>query len=90
MPNKDEYKDLITEIIKKQIAILGPDIALLKAQQVSGLKVDKDGQVVSITGEDEQILQQLVDKYIELSGEIVKNILGPVFAKYPSINVKIK
>lgn len=90
MDNKNQYHDLITEIISKQILILGPDIALHKAEQVAGLKLDKDGKILSLGGDEQAILQQLVDKYIELSGEIVKNILTPVFAKYPSINIKIK
>lgn len=81
---------MITEIVQKQIAILGPDIALHKAEQVNGLKLDKSGKVLSISGTEQEILQQLVDKYIELSGEIVKNILNPVFAKYPNININIK
>lgn len=90
MPSKEEYQTLITEIIQKQIAVLGPDIAIHKAEQAGGLKLDKSGQVLSVTGSEQEILQRLVDKYIELSGEIVKNILSPVFAKYPTINIKIK
>ncbi len=90
MATQEEYKELLVEIIKKQMAILGPDIAILKAQQVEGLKIGKDGSVQSISGDEQQILQLLIDKYIQLSGEIVKNILGPVFAKYPSISVTIK
>lgn len=90
MPNKEQYQELISEIVQKQIAILGPAMALHKAEQVPGLKVDKNGRVTAITGEEQEILQRLVDSYIELSGQIVKNVLNPVFAKYPSINVKIK
>ncbi len=87
---KENYRDLFTEIIQKQITILGPDIAILKASQVEGLKIDKQGKVLNIIGDESAILQMLVDKYIQLSGQIVKNILDPVFAKYPSINIKIK
>ncbi|PIR96756.1 MAG: hypothetical protein COT91_05005 [Candidatus Doudnabacteria bacterium CG10_big_fil_rev_8_21_14_0_10_41_10] len=90
MPNEQQYKDLISEIVKKQILILGPDVALLKAGSISGLKLDKEGGVVNMSGEQQDILQQLVDQYIELSGQIVKNVLKPVFAKYPSIKIDIK
>lgn len=69
--------------------ILGPDIALRKAQNVPGLKIASDGNVSSLSGDPEQILQKLVDEYISLSGEIVKNILGPVFAKYPDIKLTL-
>ena len=89
-PTNEDYKELISEIIQKQITILGPDVALLKAQQTPGLKIDSRGKVAAIAGSEQEVLQLLVDKYIQLSGQIVKNILDPVFAKYPSINVKIK
>ncbi|MEK9180809.1 MAG: hypothetical protein AAB871_01080 [Patescibacteria group bacterium] len=89
-PNKNDYKELISEIIQNQVKILGPDIALLKAKAIDGLKIDQHGKVLGIFGDEQEILQVLVDKYIQLSGQIVKNILVPVFAKYPSIDVKIK
>ncbi len=84
-----EYKDLMTEIVQKQIVILGPDIAVLKARNVKDLTVQDDGTVTSVAGEPQEALQHLIDEYIALSGLIVKNILGPVFAKYPKIKVSI-
>ena len=90
MANEQDYKDLIGEIIKKQIAILGPDVALLKAGSIEGLKLDENGSVLSVQGDQHMALQKLVDQYIELSGQIVKNVLKPVFAKYPSIELDIK
>jgi len=89
MPSREQYLELMTEIIQKQIAVLGPDMALLKAEQIPGLKLDKTGRVLSISGSEQEILQELIDRYIELSGQIVRNILNPVFAKYPGIDVKI-
>lgn len=89
MPNREQYLELMTEIIQKQIAILGPDIALHKAEQIPGLKLDRSGKVTGISGSEQEVLQALIDRYIELSGQIVKSILDPVFAKYPGINVKI-
>ena len=55
MTEKEQYVALISEIIKKQSVILGPEIAILKARSVSGL--------------------------------IVKNALGSIFAKYPELNI---
>lgn len=82
-----DYKNLINDIIAKQIVILGPDIVLLKARNVSGLKLNNKGQVESLAGDPQEVLQRLIDDYIALSGQIVKNILSPVFAKYPNIHV---
>lgn len=90
MADKQQYIEIISEIIQKQRDILGPDIALLKAREVIGLKLDKEGKVLNIVGKEDEVLQSLVSKYIELSGQIVKNILSPVFEKYPTIQIKIK
>ena len=85
----EDYQALMTEIVKKQVVILGPDIAVVKAKNVKELSVQDDGTVVGVHGDPQQVLQHLIDEYIALSGQIVKNILGPVFAKYPSIKVSI-
>lgn len=83
--SKDEYKQMLTEIIKKQIVILGPQIAVLKARGVSGLKIADDGTVIEISGPEQVVLQKLIDEYVALSGEIVKNAVNSIFQKYPSI-----
>lgn len=80
-----EFKQIITEIIKKQSVILGPQIAILKARNVQGLKVSDDGTVSDVDGNGQVILQQLIEEYVALSGEIVKNTVNSVFAKYPSL-----
>lgn len=81
---QDEYKQIITEIIKKQIIVLGPQIAILKARNVPGLSVSDDGVVTNITGNEQDVLQKLIEEYVSLSGEIVRNAVNSVFAKYPS------
>ena len=86
MPDeKETYKALLSEIIAKQIVILGPDMAVMRARSVSGLEVSDDGKVLNFSEEPSVVVQKLVDKYVELSGQIVKNALGSIFAKYPSI-----
>lgn len=91
MSSVQDYKKLIEEIVSKQMDILGPDIAIRKAENVSGLRLDEKGKVASIDEDDAQaVLQKLVDEYIALSGAIVKNILDPVFAKYPGIKLNLK
>lgn len=87
MNEKEQYTALISEIIKKQSLILGPEIAILKARSVSGLMVDNDGKVTGVGDNPKETLQNLVDQYVELSGLIVKNALGSIFAKYPELNI---
>jgi len=80
-----QYAAIISEIIAKQAVILGPDIAILKARNVSGLVIDIQGKVTEIKGDPATALQKLVNEYVELSGMIVKNTLGSIFEKYPDI-----
>lgn len=87
MDEKGQYEALISEIIKKQTVILGPEIAILKARSVMGLMVDNDGKVTGVGDNPKETLQNLVDQYVELSGQIVKNALGSIFAKYPDLNI---
>jgi hypothetical protein len=84
-PTNTDYKQMLSEIIKKQIVILGPQIALLKARGVAGLKVSDEGDVIGISGPEQVVLQKLIDEYVALSGEIVKNAVNSIFQKYPSI-----
>lgn len=88
MPEKEQYINLLSEIIAKQAVILGPDIAVLKARSVTGIQVDNSGKVTGIDGDPQELIQKLVDKYVDLSGQIVKNALGSVFARYPGIEKK--
>jgi hypothetical protein len=84
-PTKEDYKQILTDIIKKQIVILGPQIAVLKARNVPGISVSDEGVVTDVGGSEQIILQKLIDEYVALSGEIVKNAVNSIFQKYPSI-----
>lgn len=90
MEEKEQYEAVISDIIAKQAIILGPEIAVLKARNVSGLTIDDDGKVSSISGDPVDTLRALIDEYIALSGEIVKNVMKPIFEKYPEIGEKVK
>lgn len=85
--SQTDYQNLLTELIKKQIVILGPDIAVLKARNVSGLQVADDGTVTSMGGNPADLLNQLVEQYVQLSGLIVKKAMEPLLSKYPSISL---
>jgi len=85
MENKAQYQEVMSEIIAKQAIILGPEIAVLKARNVNGLSIDDSGKVNSVSGDPSDALQALINEYIALSGEIVKNVMRPIFDKYPEI-----
>jgi len=89
MEQKEQYMAIMSEIIAKQAVILGPEIAVLKARNVSGVTIDDKGKVTDITEDSAESLQALISEYIALSGEIVKNVMKPIFEKYPEIRKEV-
>ncbi|HLD01461.1 MAG TPA: hypothetical protein VJC10_01165 [Patescibacteria group bacterium] len=83
----NDYQKVLTEVIKKQIVILGPVITLVKARKVPGLSVSDDGTVTEITGNPQVVMQELVNQFMELSGLIVKKTMEPLLASYPGLSV---
>ncbi len=78
----EDYKRILTEVIKKQLAILGPQITIAKAQSVAGLTVDTSGNVSAITGDPQVVMQALIDQFVQLSGLIVKKTLEPLYFQH--------
>lgn len=85
MEQIEQYKSVMSEIIAKQSVILGPDMAIMRAKKIAEIEVGADGVVKNINGDAPEALKHLIDSYVELSGEIVRNALGPIFTKYPGI-----
>lgn len=85
MEQVEQYKAVMSEIIAKQSVILGPDMAIARAKKVAGIEIGEKGEVLSVAGDPAETLKLLIDNYVELSGQIVKNALGPIFTKYPEI-----
>lgn len=83
--NHEDFKRLMTELIKKQIIILGPHISLAKARAVSGLTVADDGTVTEIGGDPKTTLGQLIDEFVSLSGLIVRKTMEPLLSNYPGL-----
>jgi len=79
-----DYKKLLTEVIKKQIVILGPAITLAKARNVKGLTIEDDGTVSQISGNPKELIQQLINQFVQLSGQIVEKTMEPLLANYNS------
>lgn len=86
--NNEDYRKLITEVVQKQIVILGPDIAIMKAKNISELTVTEDGTITEIKGDPQSALQRLIDEYVSLSGLIIKKAMEPLLQKYPSVRIK--
>ncbi|MBI2012780.1 hypothetical protein HYW39_02525 [Candidatus Curtissbacteria bacterium] len=85
MPSKEEYQGLLSDLIKKQMVMLGPNLVISKARQVAGLEVSDEGVVVVISGDPKATLEKLANIFMELSGNIARMTLNALLEKYPSI-----
>lgn len=80
-----DYKQLFSQLIKKQMLVLGPDITLAKVRNVTGITVDINGDVQKIDGEPQLLLQALINQFVELSGMIVKKTMESILTSYPGM-----
>lgn len=85
MEKQDQYKAVMAEVIAKQSVILGLEMAVMRAKKIPEIEVGPNGEVKNITGDPADALKHLIDSYVELSGQIVRNALGPIFTKYPGV-----
>src|SRR3989337_847788 len=81
--SKEEYISLFNEIIQRQVIVLGPDISIIIAKKVEGLKFSEEGKVIDYTGTPQELLQSLINGYGNLSGLIVRKTIEPLLAKHP-------
>lgn len=86
--SKEEYVELFNQIIERQTVVLGPDITTIIAKKVEGLKFSEEGKVTDFEGDTQQLLQSLINGYVNLSGMIVRKTIEPLLAKHPSAAAK--
>ncbi len=85
MPDHEEYKKMLTDLIQKQMVVLGPNIALDKARKIPGLQLQDDGTVIDITGDAQMVLKGVANEYMTLSGQIAQMTLNTLLEKYPTV-----
>ncbi len=83
MQDQTEYKKMLTDLIQKQMVVLGPNIALDKAKKVQGLQVSDDGTVLDMDGDPQMVLKGVANEYMALSGQIAQMTLNSLLEKYP-------
>lgn len=82
--SREDYIQLFNEIVEQQSIVLGPDIATIIAKKVEGLTFSDGKKIIGYEGDAQQILQNLIDGYVNLSGMIVRKTIEPLLAKHPS------
>lgn len=88
MAEDSEYLALLSDLVKKQMIMLGPSVAIAKARKVLELTVAEDGQVTAISGDPRAALEKLAGEYMSLSGQIAQTTLQSLLEKYPSLKQK--
>lgn len=87
MDTVSQYKNIITDLIQKQMVMLGPNVALGQVRKVEGLKVSDEGVVIELSGDPQAVLSLVASQYMALSGAIAKMTLESVIAKYPDVKI---
>ena len=82
--SESDYKKLLTEVIQKQMVILGPSITLTKARNVKGLTVTDEGTVTQIEGQPQELIQELINQFVQLSDLIVRKTMEPLLSISPA------
>ncbi|OGE04758.1 hypothetical protein A3F45_00470 [Candidatus Curtissbacteria bacterium RIFCSPHIGHO2_12_FULL_41_17] len=85
MSDPSDHQALMSDLVKKQMVMLGPNLVLSKARQVAGLTVAEDGTVQAISGDPQKALQDLANTFMELSGQIAQMTLNALLEKYPGV-----
>ena len=85
MADHEEYKKMLTDLIQKQMVVLGPNIALDKARKIPGIKVTDEGTVLDVDGDPQMVLKGVANEYMTLSGQIAQMTLNTLLEKYPTL-----
>jgi hypothetical protein len=80
MDSAQLYQKLLTDAIRKQMLILGPQITFLKIHNVPSLTVSDDGTVVSLGEKPEETVTQFLEEFRELSAPLVKKTMQPLLS----------
>jgi hypothetical protein len=76
----DVYAQIAEKIIEQQETVVGP-VAIQQAQQVAALKIDWPKHQVSITGDESAAIDQLVEQYKILFGNLAIEVCREAASK---------
>jgi hypothetical protein len=65
----DVYEEIVVKIVSGQEAIIGP-VAVEQAEHINHLKVDWEHHSVSIDGDKSNVIENLINAYKDLFGQI--------------------
>lgn len=85
MSTVEDYQALLSDLVKKQMVMLGPAVAISNARKIGALTVAEDGSVTAIAGDPQAAMSALANQYMSLSGQIAQATLASLLEKYPQI-----
>lgn len=83
-----KYKQFLSELIRRHMLILGPNIARDVALGVQGLAIDHSGEVVDLAGDRLLVTKDLVSGYTSLCAPVTQLITYQLLENYPDIRVE--
>lgn len=85
----NQYNQLINDMLSELNKVLDSHVVVRIARKVNGLKITDQGEVESVEGEPQAIVQSLVDEFIGLSNVVVITTLQPLLKQCPWIKVPV-
>lgn len=74
-------EDLAKIAIEKQAELSNEQLAIRQANQVEGLEVSDEGEIESFEGEKVEVMEELVEKYKEMMGDVAANLIAQEMKK---------
>jgi hypothetical protein len=78
---REQAERTISEIVKKQMTILGSEVAYRQANSVAGLTVQRNGEAKITSREPVAVIEALTASYVELIGPVVRNTIDPILKR---------
>lgn len=70
------YEEVIEVAIEKESNVLGEEAAINAAQDVEGLNVDDDGNILGIDGSGKKVIEKLVSNYEDIGGSVTASLIA--------------
>lgn len=70
------WEEAIEAAIRKEITILGKNVALRTARQVSSIEIADDGSVTGLEQDGKQCLTDLVEAYQDIGGAVSATLIA--------------
>ena len=84
-----QSKQFITELIRRQMVLLGSNLALDTANRVEGIEVDSIGSVRRLQGEPILIIESLIKEFQKLSPQVTNAVVSMQFIQFPEVKAEL-